>query len=428
MKIEKENGAIHFPGLNALRFFAAMIVLVTHVEFIKKFLGHNDNLWIQLDKKIGFNGLSTVLNGGPNGEIRLLSPLVTLGGYMGVVFFFVLSGFLITYLLIAEREESGTVQIRKFYLRRILRIWPLYLLLVLLGFFVLPYIEWFRLIPQEDQFYNHFILNFICYVLMVPNLAFSIVMEGAPNIGHLWSVGVEEQFYLFWPLILAWSRRPLKAITIFIALWLLVKIGFLFLQKKVMGVPDLDPDLMLFSWWESIKRLLGTMKFECMALGGVGAWLYYHRRVPVLKVCYSRVVEILSYTSIVPIIYLLPKSMFSVLHILLSIPFLLIILNVATNEDAIFKFRWKRFNVLGKISYGIYMYHFLSIMFCFNLLNYFLEFPKNLLWWHSLLLYALSIGTTIGLSYVSYAYFEKAFLMRKKRYSVIHSSDDVNRH
>lgn len=427
MKQEEKMDVIHFPGLNALRFFAAMIVLVTHVEFIKKFLGHNDNLWIQLDKKIGFNGLETILCGGPNGDIRWLSPLVTLGGYMGVVFFFVLSGFLITYLLIAEREK-GAVQIKKFYLRRILRIWPLYLLLVFFGFFVLPHIEWFRLIPQEDQFYSHFTLNLVCYILMVPNLAFSIVMEGAPNIGHLWSVGVEEQFYLFWPLIIAWSRRPIRAITVFIVLWLCVKIGFLILQKKVMGVPDLDPDLMVFSWWESIKRLLGTMKFECMALGGVGAWMYYHRRGAVLRICYSKKVEILSYLSILPIIYLLPKSMFSVLHISLSIPFLIIILNVATNENAMLKFRWRRFNVLGKISYGIYMYHFLCVMFCFNLLDYFLDFPKNLLWWHSALLYGLSIMSTIGLSYISYVYFESAFLRKKERYSVVRSSDAESGH
>lgn len=55
---------------------------------------------------------------------------------MGVIFFFVLSGFLITYLLLEERRVSATVSIKKFYMRRILRIWPLYYLIVILGLFV----------------------------------------------------------------------------------------------------------------------------------------------------------------------------------------------------------------------------------------------------------------------------------------------------
>jgi peptidoglycan/LPS O-acetylase OafA/YrhL len=423
MNTSKKQEAVHFPGLNALRFFAAMIVLVTHVEFVKKFLGHNDNLWIQLEKKIGFNAIDTIVSGGPNGPIRWLSPLVTFGGYMGVVFFFVLSGFLITYLLMIEKRERGSIQIGKFYLRRILRIWPLYFLLVILGFFVLPEIEWFRLIPQEDQFYKHYLLNLICYVLMLPNLAFSIVMEGAPNLGHLWSVGVEEQFYLFWPLIIAFSPRPQRAIVVFIGVWLLVKLSFLILQKMILGLPDLDPDLMIFSWWESMKRLLGTMKFECMAMGGLGAWWIYRRDHFILRICYSRPAELLSYLSILPIIYLVPKSFYSIMHIILTIPFLVIILNVATNERAILRLRGHYFNVLGKISYGIYMYHFLCIMFSFNALDYIFHFPKNLLWWQSVLLYVVSISFTVGISYLSYSYFESRFLRWKQKFSVVHSKD-----
>ena len=60
--------------------------------------------------------------------------IIELGG-LGVIFFFVLSGFLITYLLLKEKEQTGTVNVKKFYARRVLRIWPLYFFIVLLGFF-----------------------------------------------------------------------------------------------------------------------------------------------------------------------------------------------------------------------------------------------------------------------------------------------------
>ena len=59
-------------------------------------------------------------------------------GQLGVSLFFVLSGFLITYLLLAEQDIYGSISVKKFYSRRILRIWPLYYLIVTLGLFVLP--------------------------------------------------------------------------------------------------------------------------------------------------------------------------------------------------------------------------------------------------------------------------------------------------
>lgn len=90
--------SIHFPGLNNLRFIAAMGVLIFHVELKKQLLGF---------------------------KFYYMHQLINLGD-VSVTLFFVLSGFLITYLLLAEREQTGTVAVKKFYTRRILRIWPLY--------------------------------------------------------------------------------------------------------------------------------------------------------------------------------------------------------------------------------------------------------------------------------------------------------------
>jgi len=90
---------VYFPNLNGLRFIAASLVIVHHVEQFKEILGYSN-----------YNEFS----------------FIKLIGKLGVMLFFVLSGFLITYLLLVEQKEKGTIAIKSFYMRRLLRIWPLY--------------------------------------------------------------------------------------------------------------------------------------------------------------------------------------------------------------------------------------------------------------------------------------------------------------
>lgn len=105
---------IYFKGLAELRAIAALAVVFHHIELFK----HREHLPSLFDSF--FSGFIDQL------------------GKNGVYLFFVLSGFLITYLLIAERKQHEKIDIKKFYLRRILRIWPLYYLVVIIAFFVLP--------------------------------------------------------------------------------------------------------------------------------------------------------------------------------------------------------------------------------------------------------------------------------------------------
>ena len=103
---------IYFPGLNGIRFIAATMVIIAHIEGFKNKMGYwniNDN--------------------------NVINQL----GNQGVKIFFVLSGFLITYLLLKEKARFKSIDVRKFYIRRILRIWPLYFLVLLGGFFIIPF-------------------------------------------------------------------------------------------------------------------------------------------------------------------------------------------------------------------------------------------------------------------------------------------------
>src|SRR5947207_1519982 len=161
--------AVHFPGLNGLRFLAALTVVLFHAGFAFRYAGIP--------------------------EYDYLNRVNPQTGFLAVVFFFVLSGFLITYLLLVEEAETGDVSVRSFYVRRILRIWPLYYLIIAIAFFVLPASLPGDFPPPHPR-------ELILYSVILTNFAGTV-----PCASHLWSIGVEEQFYLCWPVLLKTVRR-----------------------------------------------------------------------------------------------------------------------------------------------------------------------------------------------------------------------------
>ncbi len=120
--MSQDSSRIYFGGLNGLRFFAATAVIFHHVEQYK--------LWALRDRPWYHS-----VFGGDSVTSIFFEAL----GHKAVSLFFVLSGFLITYLLLAEAQKTNTVNLRKFYMRRILRIWPVYYLVIALTFFVMPH-------------------------------------------------------------------------------------------------------------------------------------------------------------------------------------------------------------------------------------------------------------------------------------------------
>ena len=124
MSLTPNPSKLYFKNLHGFRFFAAALVILSHIELFKKRAGLA-NLWD--------------------------TPFFFEAGSAGVDFFFVLSGFLITSLLLKEMDETGKVDLKKFYLRRVLRIWPLYYLVLLLCYFVIPEIQFSisKVTPRE---------------------------------------------------------------------------------------------------------------------------------------------------------------------------------------------------------------------------------------------------------------------------------------
>jgi peptidoglycan/LPS O-acetylase OafA/YrhL len=372
---------IYFRGLNGLRFFAALAVIVTHIELIKQEFGF-ENLWHS-------------------------NPLVFELGGLGVVFFFVLSGFLITYLLLQEKKVTGTIAVKKFYLRRILRIWPLYYLVVILGFFVLTHFQFMDIKFLEMRQQGNFHENLIFYLLFLPNLAFA-VYGAFPHIGQTWSIGVEEQFYILWPVLVKHSKNILRALLLVITILILLKAIVLMAWENNPTNPFL----------KVLKPFLAMTKMESMAIGGLGAYFLFNS--PAVKILFNNILlaGCLVITFILP--FVTPSVIQNGIYLVYSVIFLIIMMNISSNPNSFLKLENGIFKLLGNISYGIYMYHLMVVAFVVGGLKY-LEFKVDNGFVSQLLIYTTSISLSILVSWLSYTYFEKWFLRLKTKFTIIKS-------
>lgn len=176
----KSTSAIYLPGLNGLRALAALSVLWAHT--FQDTFGN----W-------GIKGL----------HLPLFAD--------GVTLFFVISGFLITFLLLNEWDKTRTIDIPKFYMRRILRIWPIYYGYLLISLLVL----W--IVGQKADMLNQQLWYYLFFAANIPFLSAVRIWP----IVHYWSIGVEEQFYLFWPWLVRIGKKnllPLALIVFFVSL------------------------------------------------------------------------------------------------------------------------------------------------------------------------------------------------------------------
>jgi len=134
------------------------------------------------------------------------------GGYAGLDMFFVLSGYLITSLLVRELQQGGGIAIGRFYARRALRLYPT-LLLMLAAYIGLAPLVW----PTENRWTNASLSA--AYVM---DYAMAFIWDLPPTVAHTWSLGVEEKFYLLWPLLLPLVLRTRRPVAWLLAIFLAV--------------------------------------------------------------------------------------------------------------------------------------------------------------------------------------------------------------
>ena len=374
------NLKVYFPNLNGLRFIAAFLVIIHHIEQIKS-ISNIHNYWET-------------------------SPFIGIIGKLGVVLFFVLSGFLITYLLLLEERTFKKISIRKFYIRRVLRIWPLYFLIIFLAFCVLPYIDLFTL-PGfgKEIVYSNLLFKLFLYLLFFPNLVLSL-FGMVPYASHTWSIGTEEQYYLVWPILLKYIRKHRIILMLFIIVFYLAFAKYISSHYS---------DYLPFK--SIIREFWFSFNIDCMAIGGIYAILLYDKN-KILKILQN---NILFYLTLVFAICLLTYGIYIpyIHYEFYSVLFGIIILNFAANDKIKISLENKYFNYLGKISYGLYMFHPIGIVFALYL-GIAIKVTSN---W---LIYPLCFILTIVLATLSYKYFELFFLKFKHKFSKIISGNDLN--
>jgi peptidoglycan/LPS O-acetylase OafA/YrhL len=365
---------VYFPNLNSLRFLAALLVIVHHIEQYKEILG-----------------LPNVFH---NHSIQLMSKI-------GVSLFFVLSGFLITYLLLVEQKENNHIQIKWFYVRRILRIWPLYFLIIILAFFVFPHIAFMHL-PGHDG--SHFLIKLVFFVFMMPNVIHA-VGAGLAYGTQTWSIGAEEQFYLIWPWLLKFFKNKLLLV-------IAVILGYLLLRSLFTSLFNTH---LIFAY---LYRIWYLFPIDNMAFGALFAVIHFNNYKKLIHFLQNKLLQF-SVWLLVIILIISGKSLGYFHHQIYSLLFGILIFNLATNENTVVSFKFKTLDYLGKISYGLYMYHSIFIVISIKTLQA-LNFTNNAL------IYLSSFTLTIVVASLSYEYFEKRFINMKTKYSKVLSGEQLD--
>lgn len=364
----------YFPNLDGLRCIGVFIVLIAHLELMKAFFGYESSF-----KFIQYPDL----------------------GNVAVTWFMVVSGFLITILLLKEKSATNNISISAFYKRRIKRIWPIYYLVILVTFFVLLRIPFFKVEGHTPETAGEVAPLFGLYASHLSNLHF--LFPSVVYVAHLWTVGVEEQFYLVWPWMMKFCRNIMKTIIFVIVIQMMIKVAVYIIPAE----GDYS------QYIHAARRFLFLSRFEAIALGGIAAWLYVNGKERVMNALYSKPTQVICLVVIGILLSLgrLPKSWGHFAHALF---FAIIVLNLANHATSVIKLNWKPMQYIGRISYGMYVYHPIIMVIMLKLLN-----QKNsgseLSSGQNAALYAGVFVSTILISAISYIFLEKPIVNWKRK-------------
>jgi peptidoglycan/LPS O-acetylase OafA/YrhL len=310
---------------------------------------------------------------------------VARSGIFGVTLFFLLSSYLITTLLLREQAASGRLDLQSFYIRRSLRIWPLYFFFLALCFWVLPALGW-------PHFRNVHKLGFLLFIGNWSMIFFGSVHRSA---ALLWSVSVEEQFYLFWPLALVvFGFGRLRRMA-------LILLGIATLSRLALLPPHLAATTL---WFNTLVQL------DPIAIGALLA-LAFRNGLPSLSPGARKL--LISAGLVIPPIAL---ACFDLRGWGMLLTYPLAALGAAAVLAAVLADspgRWLRGGplvYLGKISYGLYVYHALMLEIAAKL------WPDS-----RLRMVFAGFGGTVVIAAISYQFLERPFLRLKKRFEHISS-------
>jgi peptidoglycan/LPS O-acetylase OafA/YrhL len=325
----------------------------------------------------------------------------------GLTLFFTLSAFLICELLMRERSVAGSVGVKRFYIRRILRIWPLYYFALLLWF------VWWSMsgVPQGEA------ARIGWFAIFLGSWYETIHLTPFTPLSPLWSISIEEQFYLFVPWVMKYAKTRLIYFFCFVTI-LSSNIVLFFAGRNTFSAEH--------SWFQSL------VQFECFAAGillslslrgRVPRWGLGRRAITLLGCAIAWMfASLLLVRSSDVHISAHPRALFLIVaYALMTSGSVLLLISVLGMKASLLP-SWAIY--LGRISFGLYVYHGFALR-CMMHIN-----PQSLhlIAIHPYALRALvtsfvTIGLpfliTFAMAYLSYRYLESPILRLKKRYEVI---------
>ena len=377
MDTNTTNNTIYFKNLDALRFFAVFMV----------FFAHAYEGWCGWFNKPGF---LTVNNNYK--EFSFVGEIINRGilnGGFGVDVFFLISGFLITFLLLKEKEKTQKIHIPNFFIRRSLRIWPAYFLLI-------------ALTPWFIHLANGKTPDYLPNLLFYNNFHAIKINEWQYPFAHLWSICVEEHFYLLWPFVIAfWPKKHLPKL-----------FGGILLSSILFRM------YVFYAGWNPLYNYLHTLaRVDVIVLGASFAYYFFHHSITFKSPKWLRIsiyllflivffsTPVYSYDSMMEVT--LKKYFFSLIIGYGMIHFLF-------NPNPLFRLPFiKTFNYLGKISYGMYL--FSNVLIPIIVIRFMYKWSSQNMY----LYFFLNFILTVGIASFVYHFIEKPILKWKKRFEIV---------
>lgn len=362
--MQKEKEIKYFYTFDTFRFISFLLVFLCHLPLIPE---------------------SSALN------------YFTKSGGIGVCFFFFLSGFLISYKLIVENKNEKKINLKNFFLRRILRIWPLYYLMVLFAF-ATPHILKILNLPSSDEGYTP---TWILNILFLDNYKMMIT-QSHPNISPLWvmwSLCVEEHFYLIWGIVFFFLRNK------YIPTFLIISILIANVTRIIFNIYDISTsDVFSNLDYFSVGGLLAfTLVYKKSLIDKMNHIKIGYKYLTAIG-CFVTILFISNYSHHYKISFLLSP-------ICLNILFIILLALTLCSQHPLRINKNNLFNRLGKYTYGLYMYHTIIINLFLQLNNQYFCSDNYIAF------FFIALFVSIVVAILSYYIYEKPFLNLKKYFS-----------
>jgi len=358
----------YIANLDGLRFLAATTVACSHLEVVKSYATN-------------YSWQNRFIENAPQ---------------ISVTFFFVLSGFLIMWWFLEETQ--GIVQqinVKKFYVNRVSRTWPLYFLVLAISVVIS--------IISGDFFESEVTFKrFMLYFFFLPNAA-DIFFGANIFLGPTWSLAVEEFFYLFFPLVL--TQIPSKKLLKRLLILCLATLSFSIVFNPIFVTLLTKGDIIFPDAVHYLGIVADRYRFYSFLLGALSAYLVFKRhRFPSFLSFANFKQKIHLFAILLVLLFVFGVTFSFVTQQIYSILFALFLYAITITGYTSKLLNRSFVKIGGKISYGIYMLHMLIILRLVNQLNFLIPSQNGFL--NILVSWGIMLGLTYLLSYLSFYYFE----------------------